>query len=151
MPLVVTHVAAEDVDPAVYIQSPPPHALHTTSPHPLVESPLHPQSSVKVILNPLPNTLPHQPLVPTMTSTTLSLPVTTNTEAEKQNFSNIEAANPEVPTPHNINLRQSTRDKKRPRKLDDYELLFSLCSDQAEPLDLQPLYLKNFVFQPLCL
>jgi ATP-binding cassette subfamily B (MDR/TAP) protein 1 len=68
-----------------------------------------------------------------MTSTTLPLPVTANTEAEKQIFSNIEAANPEVPTPHNINLRRSTREKKCPRKLDDYELLFSLCSDQAEP------------------
>ena len=34
----------------------------------------------------------------------------------------------EVPQP-----RRSTRDRKRPRKFDDYELLFSLCSDQTEP------------------
>ena len=34
----------------------------------------------------------------------------------------------EVPQP-----RRSTRDRKRPRKFDDYELLFSFCSDQTEP------------------
>jgi hypothetical protein len=67
-----------------------------------------------------------------MTSIPLPLPVTTNTEAGRQIFSNIEVANPEVPTTQNIDLRRSTREKKRPRKFDDYELLFSLCSDKAE-------------------